>query len=68
MAKTPSANRGPIASPNTDAVIKSLKEPSAGQNSGGNAVGVNHNFHPFGDSLKGGGTIKTPATDSIVKK
>lgn len=56
------ANKGEIASPNTDAVVDSLKETH-----GGSSLPVRHNEH-YGSFEKGSSIINTPATDGIVKK
>ncbi len=54
------SNKGEIASPNTDAVVDSLKEANS-------PTKVNHNVHDL-SGPSGGGTISTPATDGIAKK
>lgn len=60
-----SANKGEIASPNTDSVVDSLKEVHGGKGS----MSVRHNEHTPSPSFnKGASIIETPATDSIVKK
>lgn len=57
-----SANKGEIASPNTDSVVDSLKEAH-----GKGSLPVRHNEH-YGSFEKGSSIIETPATDTIVKK
>ena len=56
----PANKGGEIASPNTDAVVSSLKRGEK------NSLHVNHNVHT-GSFNKGAKSIETPATDIITR-
>lgn len=55
------ANKGPIASPATDSVVKELRRKT------GDSLPVNHNMKVNLPTPGGSRQITGPATDSIVK-
>lgn len=61
MANTYKANKGPIASPATDTVVKGLVRRV------GDSLPVNHNMKVNLPTPGGKSQISGPATDSIVK-